>query len=323
MSSLAAAAITSGTQALSGLATANVSYKNNKKLLEQQQQYNRENFELANARQDYLLANQAAIYKRSLQNAGYSTADPSGIGSQVAGVNQISPASTPGVGMANFGKLDLLSAQLLDAQKENIQADTAKKIKETEGQEIQNYLNQTYGADQIEAALANMDASTRERVSQSLYLDSKKLNEIKLTDAEIDNIEMRLDMDYARLTPQIRLMAAQAYQASQSGALSKSQIDQVYQAIKESEEKIKVLKSEYGLNDAQIAVATNLAEKYAQETRLTGYETVSAAARADLNQLERDVQKSMGFRYYQARRVVDAIIPIGAAAAIVGKAVGK
>lgn len=297
-------------------------FKNQKKLMALQNQYAIDAFNRENERQDYLLQNQASIYKQSLQNAGLSTAlagIDGGAGGMPAATNMEAP-STPTAPLPDFGKLDLMQARLVAAQAENIEADTQKKIKETEGQDIQNWLNQTYGAQQWQAAIKNLDADTANKIAQESYTKQKELNEKGLTDAEINNIEKRLDWDFQKLNPELKLLAAQAYQATQSGDLSHTQQSEVWQNIKESGQRIENLQRELGLTDAQITVATNLAEKYVKEQNLIGAKTVTAKNEAELSQFRTDVEKSMGLRYYQAKRVVDAVIPIGTVSAALGAA---
>lgn len=309
---------------LLGLAGARVQYKNQKRLMKLQNQYAIDAFNRENERQDYLLANQASIYKNSLQRAGLSTAlagIDGGAGGMPAATNMEAP-STPTAPLPDFGKIDLMQARLIAAQAENIEADTQKKIKETEGQDIQNWLNQTYGAEQWQAAIKNLDADTANKIEQAAYTNAKKVNETNLTEAEINQIEKHLDWDYQKLNPELKLLAAQAHQATASGDLSHAQISEVWQSIKESGQRIENLQRELGLTDAQISVATNLAENYAKEHEILGYDVTSAKVKAQMGQFERDLQKSMGLRFYRAKQVAETVLPIGATAAVLGKAFG-
>lgn len=325
---LAAAGIIAGASAganmLSGFSGSKLSFAHQKSLMALQNQYAIDAFKRENERQDYLLANQASIYKQSLQNAGLSTAlagIDGGAGGMPAATNMEAP-STPTAPLPDFGKIDLMQARLLAAQAENIEADTQKTIKETEGQDIENWLSKTYGADKWQAAIKNLDADTANKIAQEAYNNAKKENETKLTEAEINQIEKHLDWDYQKLNPELKLLAAQAHQATASGDLSHAQIREVWQSIKESGQRIENLQRELGLTDAQISVATNLAENYATEKKILGYDVTTSSVKAEMAQFERDITKSMGLRYYQAKKVVEAVLPIGATAAVLGKAFG-
>lgn len=319
-------AATAGVQAVAngllGLAGARLQYKYNKKLMAQQNKYAIDAFNRENERQDYLLANSASIMRQNLQNAGYSAADPNGSGVQTPSQASITPPSNPSASMPDLGKFDLMQAKLINAQSELIEAQKEKVVSETEGQDIQNWLNRTYGEQQWQASIRNLDAQSQNQVSQALYKDQQKLNEMKLTDAQVDNIEQRLDMDWQRLPVSLQLMTAQAYQAEASGDLSHAEVNKVYQDIRESMQRIVNLQHEVGLTDAQVGVAIQLAANYAKQNNILGFETTSAKAKAEVDQFERDVKTSMGLRYYQARNVAEAVLPIGAVAGLIGRSFG-
>lgn len=99
--SLATSSATSAASGLIGSAfsalAAHQQYKNNKKLMAQQNQYAIDAFNRENERQDYLLRNQLSMQKEGLKNAGYSTADPNGTGVQAASVNSLEAPSNPSV----------------------------------------------------------------------------------------------------------------------------------------------------------------------------------------------------------------------------------
>lgn len=325
-SNVGESAVTGGLQAagngLLGLAGSALNYRYNKKLMSQQNQYNIEAFNRENERQDWLLQHQAELFKQGMHNAGISAANMGADGIPGLSVNNMDVPSNPGAGQADLGKLDLLQARLVEAQAENIEADTEKKVKETEGQSIDNYLKSNYGDAQWQAAIKNLDSQTAQNIANEAYLTQKKVNETNLTDAQVDSIEKHLDWDYQKLDPELKLLAAQAYEATKSGDLSHTEISQVWQNIKESAQRVENLKKELGLTDAQITVATNLANNYAKENNILGYQTTSAKAQAELDQFNRDLTKSMGLRFYKAKRVSETVLPIGATAAVLGKAFG-
>lgn len=295
-------------------------------LLAQKQQfkYNKKMFDLQNQRQDYLMQNEDAIKKSSLQRAGYSTADPNG-----TGVSAPAVASGGAAGMADYGSGPVksgLQAAMFKAQLDNLESQTAKNNAEAENTNVNTYLLDTYGDQQWQSAIANLDASTQERIATALYNDQQRLNSIQLTEAQVKDINDRLSMDWLKLGPSLRLIVAQAFEAEQSGALKKAQISQVWQDIRESAQRIEKMKSDMSVNEAQVAVLTQQVQNMIaeedltkQNKRLQGWNTVYAAASAKQKQFERDVQTSMGLGFYQARNVVDAIFPFAAAGALLSK----
>lgn len=128
-----------------------------------QNKYNVEQWNREVSRQDYLLANQDLIKKNALRAAGYSTADPNGVGTTLSGIN--SPAGkgvSLGVGSGTTSPAALITPdQLAIARKAN--ADAA-------GQEI---INQRLGEQQ------GADISFKE--SQTLLNNSiASLNDVEL-----------------------------------------------------------------------------------------------------------------------------------------------
>ena len=71
----AIAALTSAVgQGIGSVVNSNKDFKTNKKLMDYQNEINNANWEKQNARQDYLLANNAKIQKDSYKNAGLNPA---------------------------------------------------------------------------------------------------------------------------------------------------------------------------------------------------------------------------------------------------------
>lgn len=323
---LALAGLMAGGQSIlnAGLGAAGsvAGYHQNKQLMALQNKYAIDAFNRENERQDYLLANQGEITRNSMANAGYSAADPSGVGMMTPDTSSMQSPSNPSMSPVDLGKIDLMQARLLAAQAENIEADTVKKTKETEGQEIDNWLKSTFGEQQWSSAIKNLDADTQNKISQALYADQKKLNETNLTEKQIDQIEQSLDMAWQRLTPELQLMAAQAYEAESSGHLSHVQISKVWQDIRESQQRIVNLQHEVGLTDAQVAVAIQQVSNLEREHDLIGAQSVSAKAQAELDQLYRDIETGMGMNFWRAKRIVEAVLPIGAIGAALGLRLG-
>lgn len=303
--------------------------KNQQKLMDYQQKLNRQAFDWENQRQDWLMQNSALMQKLNLKNAGYSVADPNGSGVETPTTNDMSTGGQSSVGMVDIGE-GINKGALLAAQIKNIEAQTKKTESETEGQDIQNYLNGKYGETQIQRALANLDEDTKKKISETLYNDQQRLNSIRLTDANVRNIEERLDMDWQKLPVSLQLLSAQAFEARESGNLKHAQISEVWQSIRESQKRIEKLQSDIGLNSAQVGVLIAQAENIAQSTKnlgqdfkIKGAEYVLKNNEAELQQFRTDVEKSMGMTYYQAKNVVETILPIGMFGTAVNMALGR
>lgn len=81
-----------------------IQYRQQKKLMKQQNQYNIDQFNRENARQDYLLANGAAIQKDALKNAGISAATLGGdFGNSTPSTNQSQGVDIPSAPMPDIG----------------------------------------------------------------------------------------------------------------------------------------------------------------------------------------------------------------------------
>ena len=78
--SAASSAVAPAVNGFFGAITMRRQFKNQKKLMALQNQYDIEAFNRENARQDWLMRNEDSLKRQSLENAGYSTADPNGTG---------------------------------------------------------------------------------------------------------------------------------------------------------------------------------------------------------------------------------------------------
>lgn len=296
-----------------------------KQLMMQQQQLAKQNFEMQNKRQDYLLTHSASMQRQNLVNAGYSPADPFGNGMSTPLTGNIQGPSNGSLG-ADFGKVDMMQAMRLGAEIRNIEADTQQKQAAAQGHMIDNNLKATYGAQQYESAIANLDASTQQQISQALYNDQQRLNQTNLTKAQVRNINERLDMDWQKLPPELKYLAAQTELADSSRALNYAKVQECWSIIAKAFQEIQLMKSQGLVNDAQVGVLVKQAEMVAQQTKLTEKQTKTEGARsvyelnkAELQQFETDVQKSMGEGFYQFEKVAGAILPLG----FVGAAVSR
>lgn len=181
-------AIGSGVSAASGLIGGIMSmigsrrqYKNQKKLMAIQNNYDIAAFEREKEAQkelsQYMAVNSNPWLKTSLQNAGYSTADPNGTGVQTAGVSAPS-MDVPGTPTAPYVDYaapwqSISQSALAMAQIANLNADTKKKGSEN---------------DIIQLDLQNYRDTYQERVNtiKSEYYNLTKQN--KKLDSEIDNL---------------------------------------------------------------------------------------------------------------------------------------
>lgn len=314
------AGATEAVNVASGIAAGSYSVSSQKKLMAEQAKYAQQAFERSNARQDWLISNLPTMQRRALEAAGYSSANPDGMPMMSAQSNSMTPPANHAVPLADFGSHQALADYALRvAQAENIQADTEKKKSETKGQDIENKLKSFFGADQWNAAIENMNADTQKKISEAWYNDQKRLNEEKLTRAQIGQIEETLDMAWQKLPVELQLMAANAYQASRAGELSHAKISEVFQNIKKSAQEIEVLKSQGVLNNAEASVALQMAKNAVIEGKIKGYDVTSHKKDAELKQFRTEVETSMGKTFYQAGKIVDAILPLGVVGGIVNK----
>lgn len=108
--------------ALNSAIGARINWKYQKKAMKLQNQYDIEAFNRENERQNWLMQNAAALTKQGLKNAGYSTADPNGVGVTTPQTNTqdvpsgtFAPYSTPNLPDAASSYASLKQGQLTDA----------------------------------------------------------------------------------------------------------------------------------------------------------------------------------------------------------------
>lgn len=312
---------------LLSLGGARLSYKYNNRLMANQFNFQKQAFEMENDRQDYLLRNSQAIAKQALRNAGYSTADPNGTGVSAPAVSSMgspSPgsynsdlASSVVNGLRVGNEIGLLSSQI------RLQNAQAHKLEtETDYQQMYNELYSVYGEDQMKSALRNMQEDTKLKVATSLKTDQDRLNSIRLNDAQVKDINERLQMDWQKLNPTLRLLSAQAFEAEESGDLKKAQISEVWQNIRESMQRIDLMKKQGNLNDAQVAVAYEQVKNVLQDTRNKKVQGGILTTESAKERLAYDVQNSLGVKYHMAKEILDAVIPLGTVTAALGKVFG-
>lgn len=289
-------------------------YNYNVKLAQLQSQLNQEQ-----SAWNYL--NSAKLQKQGLKQAGISTALMNEGTATAGSMSNVNVPSMPGsydtgelIGNA-FGSLVQNIATLSQARLSDALAKKAGA--ETEGQEIKNELESRYGAQNYEASIKNLDEDTKFKVSQQLYNYQKSDNDTKLTNAQVKSLESEIKCRLSTLPLQVKLLSEQAFEANQSGKLKGAEVYKVYQDISESQARIKLIQSQTGMTDAQrdvlLQTVTNKiieAGILAKDLKIKGNQVVSSHAQAQLDQLNRDIQQSMGLPFYQVKNVIGAVIPL-------------
>lgn len=145
LSTFAGAAAGSLGSAIGSLIGGNQDYRNQKKLMNRQDVFNKENATIAYNRQRELTQDQATLQKRGMEQAGYNTAfGANGNVTSSANVDQASPVSVPspqGYGQqlsTAFGSF--LQNSLVNAQRRNVDADTNAKNIDNATRAIKNAL---------------------------------------------------------------------------------------------------------------------------------------------------------------------------------------
>ena len=140
------AAVGPSVNGLFGAITMRRQYKNQKKLMALQNQYDIEAFNRENARQDWLMRNEDSLKRQSLENAGYSTADPNGTGVSTPSVASMDVPGTPTAPLLSGSPgTDFINAftamrqsELIDSVKRKNEAEANKAEVEGEGVKITN-----------------------------------------------------------------------------------------------------------------------------------------------------------------------------------------
>ena len=249
------AAVAPAVNGLFGAITMRRQYKNQKKLMAQQNQYDIEAFNRENARQDWLMLNEDSLKRQSLENAGYSTADPNGTGVTTPAVGNMDTPGTPTAPLLSGSPgTDFVSAfnamrqaELIDSVKRKNEAEAKKAEEEGKGIAIQNeYIRPRSEAEvkQIlqdielkkkQGKLTEVQADTAERLCKAT--ENKTEAECKQIDQAIENAKEEL----RRIREQINLIKAQektevaqqsyfqqaaAYQKEQAGLTRKQSFGQ-------------------------------------------------------------------------------------------------
>ena len=217
------AAVGPSVNGLFGAITMRRQYKNQKKLMALQNQYDIEAFNRENARQDWLMLNEDSLKRQSLENAGYSTADPNGTGVTTPSVGNMDVPATPTAPLLSGSPgTDFVNAftamrqsELIDSVKRKNEAEANKALAEGEGVRITNeYIRPRNDAEikqvlqdielkKKQGKLSDVQADTAERLCKAT--EDKTEAECKQIDQAIENAKE----EYRRIQEQINLLRTQ------------------------------------------------------------------------------------------------------------------
>lgn len=288
-----------GTDLLKGAATGGVSsalgavgsliggaiqYRQQKKLMKQQNQYNIDQFNRENERQDYLMANGARIQKDALKNAGISAATLGGdFGNATPSTNQsqgvdVPSAPTPDVGAGRNVAGELAQMKQAEAnqdlsasQAEKNRAEAALLRKQTGNYDIQFAAEQDKRV--ADAAKAKADARVA-AIRQEIEEVGK------------DNRVTLLSLEVAEKTQSIINMMTSNDLASANVAFTLEQVETEKQKQREIGANIKNLNSLVVKNYQEAATSKALAQIYKDEHDRKEAKDLLVSAEAALKQLE-------------------------------------
>lgn len=226
LENMAQSSIESGINATYQFALSSGTYRKQKKLLEKQAALQKDYYNLQNQRQDYLLANADLIRKRSLDRAGYSTADPQGTGTIPAQSMQVPSVSTPGHSMPTINASsirDIASSDLAESQakyyevmagKESTQNELLKlelqKFKdtyETQVQQVEAEFNKTLA----ETSLNQQQKFTLVEQAKKLQADAANIElDTQFNKATFDKRREMLNKEVAKLAAEGKFEAVKA-----------------------------------------------------------------------------------------------------------------
>lgn len=213
LENMAQSSIESGINATYQFALSSGTYKKQKKLLEKQAALQKDYYNLQNQRQDYLLANADLIRKRSLDRAGYSTADPQGTGTIPAQPMQVPSVNTPGFSMPTINASsirDMASSDLAESQANYYDALRRKTTSEAEilDLDLQKYRD-TYET-QVSMIMSQYYNLTKQNQKLTTDIDytsgqtAKIEDERKLLQKQASEVEERI-RNFAASTANIRI----------------------------------------------------------------------------------------------------------------------
>ena len=206
-----------------GFLAARQQYKNQRRLMELQNQYDIEAFNRQNARQDWLMRNEDSLKRQSLENAGYSTADPQGTGVTTPSVASMDTPGTPtspmmpgspGTDFVNAFSA-IRQAELIDSVKRKNEAEAKKAEEEGKGVAIQNEYIRPRSEAEVKQMLQDIELKKKQGKLNDVQADTAerlcKATENK-TAAECQEIAQVIEnakQEYRRLQEQVNLLKTQ------------------------------------------------------------------------------------------------------------------
>lgn len=318
--------ISGGLGAVGGLLTTGLNAIFAKKAAQRQFKYNKQLMQFQNELQRDMLVDEMALKMRGYKNAGLSTASLAGNFSNNTAVPGTS-VSAPQASSSDFSKLgDIFNVarqvklqeaaiesqiDLNHAQAQGVLANARKA--NAEAAPIEQYGMQTAAS-----TLQNIDQNTKTQLAQEEKMWTDAYNGIRLTDAQIRQIDGQLDIAYKTLPSQLQVLAAQVYELHARGVLSYADAAEAYQSIQESAKRIEKMEVDMGLTSAQTAVAWATKSLIEKQKETEGWKSLEAKKNAQILQLQYDIAKSMGMGYYHFNNVMNAINPVAWVMAAVG-----
>ena len=262
-----AAAVVAGASALGSLFGGIFTNKSNREAQERANQENmafqREMFNRKAAREDMLNANSALIQRQSLEKAGLNP-NVGQYGQLQTGVAQGSPSSSAYIAQSPFdgaqmGALAQLLQQqpLVDAQAENIRADTLKKNAETNNINVDSILKETQNwslRQKTPAEVKNLEQNTdllHEEMNRVKW-DSKQIEaNIELIKSKQANIDVDTNFLLDTYDTRIGQLVATVSELQSRNQLNIAEAAVAYKSIEVMSHQIRDIESRISLNQKQ------------------------------------------------------------------------
>ena len=246
------AAVAPAVNGLFGAITMRRQYKNQKKLMALQNQYDIEAFNRENERQNWLMLNEDSLKRQSLENAGYSTADPNGTGVTTPAVGNMDTPGTPTAPLLSGSPgTDFVNAfnamrqsELIDSVKRKNEAEADKAEQEAEGQHLTNQYIMPRNEAELEKICAEIDKMEKDgnlskveaEVRKKLARSTCKLNakQCEQIDQDIKNAQE----EFKRIQEQINLLKAQEQTEKSVMSLNFANRDYVWENTRMTREQI-------------------------------------------------------------------------------------
>lgn len=275
LSTFAGAAAGSLGSAIGSLIGGNQDYRNQKKLMNRQDAFNKENATIAYNRQRELTQDQATLQKRGMEQAGYNTAFGSnGNVTSSANVDQASPVSVPspqGYGQqlsTAFGSF--LQNSLVNAQRRNVDADTNAKNIDNATRAIKNALEIGKQKQDIGVSMLNYAKDAFKFAVDQQYYQRQQAAQTEQQEADAKRAES--------------LKAIEEVNAMFAYSRNEAELQKAYQEFEN-------LKKVYDLTDAQIVT-----EKGKPRVQLSEINKNNASADESRSASELNKAQTEGFK---------------------------